>query len=72
MAAGLEEILGPVLIGVLVSTLLTGFVLLQVYIYWKTFPKDGGVIKAVVRFIVICSYGSIELISFEGWRCCVC
>ncbi|KAH8828989.1 hypothetical protein DL96DRAFT_1596212 [Flagelloscypha sp. PMI_526] len=52
--SSIEKTLGPVLIGVLFSTLLTGIALLQVYVYWGRYPKDTVFLKTVVGAVIIC------------------
>lgn len=45
-----DSTLGFLLSGVLVATFMFGLVTLQTYTYFRTFPRDGAVLKSLVSF----------------------
>lgn len=54
IAFDVNPTVGALEIGTLVSMFLFGIVTLQVYLYYRNFPKDNALLKIVVRRIRLC------------------
>ncbi|KAF7319683.1 QCR6 subunit 6 of the ubiquinol cytochrome-c reductase complex [Mycena kentingensis (nom. inval.)] len=53
MSSSLENTLGAVLLGAVVSTFIAGTTLVQVLVYFQRFPNDGGCYRRVVATLAI-------------------